>query len=314
MVIEQKAPHHQPCAENRFNGCRHGKRIARAIHNGDVACAGFIILGLRGQECFPPGRIARAGVLHGAVPIHQLRTRGQIGAIRQPLHRHRHEIRIRKVKIAVGKGQAPGLPKQMRRIQPARVKPRHIEMFKQAKDLRDRDTARRRGREAANPEAAIGCANGAPLPWLVAGEVFQRHDARIGRVVADGGDDVFRNRAPLQRRRAIARNSAERFSQGWVAQPMAGWQRQAIRGEEIGGRGRIAPEQQRIGSDFAVEARADRETFFGEPDGGFHQTRPGQLAMSTMRRFQHGQYTRHANGPPAGHGFQERHGPAIAQE
>ena len=36
--------------------------------------------------------------------------------------------------------------------------------------------------------------------------------------------------------------------------------------------------------------------------------------MGAMRRFQHGQCTRHANGPPAGHGFQEGHGPAIAQE
>jgi hypothetical protein len=36
--------------------------------------------------------------------------------------------------------------------------------------------------------------------------------------------------------------------------------------------------------------------------------------MGAMRRFQHGQYTWHANGPPTGHGFQEGHGPAIAQE
>ena len=36
--------------------------------------------------------------------------------------------------------------------------------------------------------------------------------------------------------------------------------------------------------------------------------------MGAMRRFQHGQRARHANRPPAGHGFQEGHGPAIAQE
>ena len=36
--------------------------------------------------------------------------------------------------------------------------------------------------------------------------------------------------------------------------------------------------------------------------------------MGAMRCFQHWQYTRHADRPPAGHGFKEGHGPAIPQE
>ena len=36
--------------------------------------------------------------------------------------------------------------------------------------------------------------------------------------------------------------------------------------------------------------------------------------MGAMRCFQHWQYTRHANRPPAGHGFKEGHWPAITQE
>ena len=95
---------------------------------------------------------------------------------------------------------------------------------------------------------------------------------------------------------------------------MAGRQRQAIRGEEIGGRGRIAPEQQRISGDFAVEAGADRKAFFSEANGGFHQPCPGQPAMGAMRRFQHGQCARYTNSAPTRHGFKEGHGPAITQQ
>ena len=191
----------------------------------------------------------------------------QISPVEKAVHGHVDEVRIRDVETPVGIGEPACLGDQMDRLGGTRFKPRQVEPFEQAEDLKGREPARGRRRHGADPPAAIGPAERFTRLGAIFGDIADRHGPGIDQGCLNRRRDVAGDRSAVERVRAVLGDASERRAEGGVLEHAAGLPRLAVCGEEIGpGRGKIL---EPLGDlDEAVQPGRNLEAVFGQFDGG----------------------------------------------
>ncbi len=116
--------------------------------------------------------------------------------------RHRDEIRIRDILVSIGVGESPCLAHEVHAPECVGTHGADVERREDAQHLQHRDAAGRGRRHAADTILAIGAAHRVAQLHAIAGEVRERHVARMSRRRVDRGDDVARDLALVERARA----------------------------------------------------------------------------------------------------------------
>ncbi len=184
-----------------------------------------------------------------------------------------------------------------------------FQRLQRAENLRHGDPARRRWRHAADLPAFVVGAQRRAFLGLVALQIIQRQAAGVG-VALHLGDDLFGDRAFVQRVRAFVGDAFEHGGQRRVLQARADGFDAAIGVEEVRGHVRRLADD-RIGRQQRVQARRNRKALLGQFDRRFEQLGPWQATVLFMRHFQRAQHARCPDRAPADLRLRERHRFAV---
>ena len=196
--------------------------------------------------------------------------------------------------------------------EPGRLHRGEVEALEHLQHLQHGEAARRRQREAADAIRAIGVADRLAHDDPVVREVGHREVAGIERMAGDRVDDVLRDRARVERVRALGGDRAQRPRIGRIAQHRADRQHLAVRIEEVRAQPRLRDVL--LGREQRVQPRRQREAVLGQRDRRREERRPLEATVPAMHVFEQAHRAGHADRPAADHRVEEIQRLAVPEE